>query len=81
MDADLREKLDRAIGEVMTAHPKGGMTIGWFLVTEQVTADGDRWLDWAWADGMKTWQVRGYLHEALDSQTTGEIVTSLREDD
>ena len=51
----------------------GGMTTKWFLVVEGFGDDGGRWLDFVWSDDLKTWEVKGFLHEALDSQVAGQV--------
>ena len=60
---------------------KGGMVTGWFLCAEGLDGDGQRWMSWAWSSDIKSWQVKGYLHEALDSQMTGSLADEVRRED
>jgi hypothetical protein len=49
--------------------PAGALLIGWVLVADWMSPDGDRWLSrecgGATRDRLPGWQERGYLHEAL----------------
>ena len=57
--------------------PPGGMATRWFMVVEGMDADGDRWMDYFWPDDLKTWDVKGMLHDALDSQAAGQVATEV----
>jgi len=60
---------------------RGGMVTGYFVCVEGLDGEGARWMDWAWSKDIKTWQVKGYLHEALDSQMAGDVANEvLREE-
>ena len=72
MDAEL----DAAISEAF-ARNKGGFVTGFFAVVEGVDADGDHLLEWFHSDGVKTWHIRGWLHEALATQLVGQTVEML----
>jgi hypothetical protein len=75
------EELDAAVGKFWQDLPRGGMAAKWFMVVEGMDSDGSRWLDFVWSDDLKTWDVRGMLHEALDSQFAGALADEVREED
>jgi hypothetical protein len=75
------ERLDAEIAEFwQDMEPRGGMVSKWFLVVEGLGPDGGRWIDFVWPDELKTWDVKGMLHEALDSQLAGMVVDEIREE-
>lgn len=51
-------------GEPEQDAPGGGVLVGWVLVAEWMGTDGERWLSRLAMD-LPSWQVRGYLNEAL----------------
>jgi hypothetical protein len=57
--------------------PGGGMVTKWFLTVEGIAPDGKRSLDFVWTDDLKTWEVRGMLQEAIDSQLTGQLADQI----
>ena len=61
--------------------PPGGIATKWMLVCEGMEADGDRWLRFAWSEGLKTWEQKGMLHEALDSQVAVQVADEVRAED
>jgi hypothetical protein len=76
------EELDAAVQKFwQDMEPPGGMATKWFLVIEGLGSDGGRWLDYVWAEDIKTWDVKGMLHEALDSQVAGQVADEIREED
>jgi len=77
-DDDLDSAVQRFWGE---CDPPGGLVTKWFLVTEGIREDGGRYLDYVWTEDMKTWDVRGMLHEALDSQFAGSLATEVFAED
>lgn len=52
---------------------QGAMVTGYFTIVEMITPEGDRWLDWLYSEGTKVWQLKGWLHQALDMQLIGQI--------
>lgn len=77
------EELDAAVSKEWQEiwDPPGGMATKWFLVVEGVDAEGDRWIDFVWPENLKTWDVKGMLHEALDGQMAGMVADEIREED
>ena len=61
--------------------PPGGMATRWFLVVEGIDEQGDRSLDYFWSADLKTWDVKGMLNEALDSQVAGQVADEIRDGD
>lgn len=76
------DNLDGAIQRFCSElEPTGGMVTKWFLVYEGIRDDGTRYLGYSWQEDMKTWDVRGLLHETLDQQLQNQLVDQLMEDD
>ena len=75
------EKFDAAVTELWQGDNDGGIVTKWFTVVEGVNPDGDRWLNFFWSDGLKTWDVKGMLHSALDSQVANEVAENVTEED
>ena len=76
----INEKLDQAISDAF-AEDSGGFVTGFFAVVEGVDGDGDHWLRFFHSDGARTWHVRGWLHEALTTQTVGQLEHMLDEEE
>jgi len=55
------------IGEAIQANPAfpEGRLVGWTLIAEWETADGERRLARLVSSDVTKWQVTGYLHQAL----------------
>ena len=77
------DELFSAISNYHERNPdtKGGVITKFFLVMEGIDVDGDRCIDYTWTEDMKTWDVRGLLHETLDQQLSGQLADQLMGDD
>ena len=74
-------ELDSAVQEWwINREPKGGMVLKWFLVAEALDDEGDVWLEYSWSPGLRTWEQKGMLHEALDSQVAIQVADEVKED-
>lgn len=72
------DALDGAVQKFWeTIPPGGGMVTKWFLVAEGIDNNGRRSLDFVWTEDMKTWEVKGMLGSALDSQLSGELADEI----
>lgn len=77
MGDDGADLFDDAIAEAWKAREESGVVLGWFLVVEGLDKDGNRCLNYFSPEGAKTWQVKGYLHSALDSQNAADIAADI----
>ena len=65
MVATEQESLDRAIS---LSPPKPEVTlVGWVLMAEWAEPSGDRFLSRMLSGSTTPWQVKGYLHEGLNT--------------
>ena len=71
---ELKEPLDEWWQSVP---PTGGMVTRYFCIVEGVDEDGDRFIDWVWSPGLKSWEMKGFLKEAQDNQVETTIVSGL----
>jgi len=71
----MNEDSGSPIADALTATADGvtesGLLLGYVVVSEWMTVDGDRYLSQESGtghagDGLPKWQVRGYLNEALN---------------
>lgn len=80
-DDEGADLFDDAISEAWRAREETSTVLGWFLVVEGLDAEGNRVLNYFTAEGAKSWQIKGYLHSALDTQNVGDTVAELLEGD
>jgi hypothetical protein len=68
---DAREDVEVDVAQAIASSQDDGMLLGFVVVAEWLSTDGDRYLSRMSADGegdpgaVPTWQRRGYLSEAL----------------
>lgn len=67
------EKMIEVISEAWKRRHGGGMVVGFFVVAEGVKPDGERRLEYFWSRDTRTWQVKGWMKEAIDDQLIGEM--------
>lgn len=52
--------------------PEGSLVVGWALVVDYMSPDGDRWLSRAHSASLTKWQANGMYHEALHGDWSEE---------
>lgn len=62
LDVQTAQERIQTILEALT----GGVVTGWSAIYEVVLPSGERELQLALADDIRTWQVKGWLTEVLD---------------
>lgn len=60
-----RAVVEQAVGSTAGHQLKGAMLVGWVVVAEWMTPDGERWLTKFNARDTTRWQVQGYMHNTL----------------
>lgn len=65
-----RERIGEALQGVEvdgdTKELTGALVVGWYVVSEWVDTTGERWLCRIGSEGATSWQIKGWLHDALD---------------